>query len=252
MSISTPEPIAPSAREEQALQAQKMEAVGRLAGGIAHDFNNLLTAILSYAELIRSDLPPADRHVGDLDEIIRAAKQAHGLTRQLLDYSRAQAPQPVAVELNAVVVEVERMLRRLIGEDIALVTDLDPGVRRIKADRGQIQQVIMNLAVNARDAMPAGGTIAIRTANVDHTEEADGGPQGTGYVLLTMSDTGVGMDAETRRRIFEPFFTTKDGGTGLGLATVHTIVGQSGGFVRVASTPGAGSTFSIYLPRLEA
>jgi signal transduction histidine kinase len=208
---------------------------------------------MSYAQLIRSDLPPGDRNIPDVDEIVRAARQAHGLTRQLLAFSRQQALQPVRLSPNAVVADVVRMLRRLIGEDIELVTDLDPRVGNVKADAGQIEQVLMNLAVNARDAMPAGGKLTISTANVDLDEASTrrhGPPKSGRYVLLTVSDTGVGMSAETRARIFEPFYTTKEEGTGLGLATVYGIVSQAGGLVRVHSEPGSGSTFRVYVPRL--
>ena len=247
------EVAARASSEAQFRQAQKMEAVGRLAGGVAHDFNNLLTAIMSYAQLIRSDLPPGDRNIPDVDEIVRAAKQAHGLTRQLLAFSRQQVLRPVKLNPNVVVTEVGRMLGRLIGEDIELVTDLDPLIASITADPGLIEQVLMNLAVNARDAMRAGGKLTISTANVDLNEASSrlhGVPEG-GFVLLTISDTGIGMSAETQARIFEPFYTTKKEGTGLGLATVYGIVTQGGGHIRVHSEPGSGSTFRIYLPRLD-
>ncbi|MFI5207507.1 MAG: nitrogen regulation protein NR(II) [Gemmatimonadales bacterium] len=227
--------------------------MGRLASGVAHDFNNLLTAIMSYAELIRSDLPPGDRRIPDVEEILRAAKQAHGLTRQLLAFSRQQELQLVKLSPNAVVTDVGRMLRRLIGEDIEFVTDLDPRVGCIMADPGQMEQVLMNLAVNARDAMRAGGRLTIASANVDLDEAGSrlhGVPEG-GYVLLTVSDTGIGMNAETQARIFEPFYTTKEEGTGLGLATVYGIVTQAGGYIRVRSEPGSGSTFRIYIPLLH-
>jgi signal transduction histidine kinase/CheY-like chemotaxis protein len=241
-----------AASEAQFRHSQKMEAVGRLAGGVAHDFNNLLTAIMSYAELIRSDLPAGDKSIPDVDEIVRAAKQAHGLTRQLLAFSRQQVLQPVKLSPNVVVTEVGRMLQRLIGEDIELVTDLDPRIGKVRADPGQIEQVLMNLAVNARDAMRGGGKLTISSSNVE-LDEASGllhGVPAGGYVMLTISDTGVGMNAETQARIFEPFYTTKEEGTGLGLATVYGIVTQAGGHVRVYSEPGSGSTFRIYLPRL--
>ena len=236
----------------QFLQAQKMEAVGRLAGGVAHDFNNLLTAIMSYAELVRSGLPAGDPLIPDVDEIMRAARQAHGLTRQLLAFSRQQEIQLVKLSPNAVVTDVGRMLRRLIGEDIEFVTDLDPRVGCVMADPGQMEQVLMNLAVNARDAMRAGGRLTISSANVDLNEAGSrlhGVPEGD-YVLLTISDTGIGMNSDIQARIFEPFYTTKEEGTGLGLATVYGIVTQSGGHIRVHSELGSGSTFRIYLPRL--
>ena len=241
------------ALEAQFRQAQKMEAVGRLAGGIAHDFNNLLTAIMSYAELIRGDLAAGDRSIADVDEIVRAAKQAHGLTRQLLAFSRRQVIQPSVVSPNTVVTDIQRMLTRLIGDDVHLTTDLDPRVGNVRIDPGQLEQVLMNLAVNARDAMPEGGRLTIRTARADLDDISSrlhGVPKGGHYVVISVTDTGFGMTQETQARIFEPLFTTKAEGTGLGLATVYGIVTQNGGHVRVYSERGEGSTFRVYLSRL--
>ena len=236
--------------EDQLRQAQKMEAVGRLAGGIAHDFNNILTAILGTCSLMQRDLPPGSRTREDVDEIQRSATRAAGLTRQLLAYSRRQVLQPEVLDLNVVVSEMDRMLRRLIGEDIELVTILGPHLGRVMADPGQIEQVVLNLAVNARDAMPQGGRLTIRTANSDGP--AVGGAP-TPRVLLSITDTGIGMDDRIRSHLFEPFFTTKEvgKGTGLGLATVYGIVRQSGGSILVESAPGRGSTFTVYLPRVD-
>ncbi|MDB4951177.1 MAG: hypothetical protein JWM27_3826 [Gemmatimonadetes bacterium] len=247
------------ALEEQLRQAQKMEAVGRLAGGIAHDFNNLLTAIKGGAQMLLMDLPPGDALREDVVEIERAADRAAGLTRQLLAFSRKQILKPTVLDLNAVVRDMERMLHRLIGEDVELRTELQPGLGHVTADAGQVEQMIMNLAVNARDAMPEGGRLTLATDRVavapgaspaGLTEEAEPGA----YVRLSVRDTGVGMDEATRERIFEPFFTTKETGrgTGLGLSTVYGIVKQSGGYVGVDSQPGRGSTFSLYLPVTEA
>ncbi|MEO6056302.1 MAG: PAS domain S-box protein [Gemmatimonadales bacterium] len=237
--------------QEQLRQAQKMEAVGRLAGGVAHDFNNLLSAILSYSEMILADLPDPHPSRGDVEQIRQAGLRAAELTRQLLAFSRRQLMQLRSVDLNSVVAGVDRMLRRVIGEDIELRTVLAPAACCAKADAGQLEQVLMNLVVNARDAMPAGGTLTIATDSVDvrpGLHERD--PSPGRYVTLSVCDTGIGMTSELQARIFEPFFTTKGPGhgTGLGLSTVDGIVAQSGGHVVTASAPGAGSTFTIFLP----
>jgi PAS domain S-box-containing protein len=243
-------------REEQLRQSQKMEAVGRLAGGIAHDFNNLLTAINGYSELTMLQLKPEDPLLHNIEEIKKAGDRAASLTRQLLAFSRKQVLQPKVIDLNLLVAEIEKMLRRLIGEDIDLQTVLHAGLGNIKADPGQIEQVIMNLVVNARDAMPQGGKLTIETENVYFDEKfaeqhiaTNPGP----YVMLAVSDTGIGMDEQTQARIFEPFFTTKEigKGTGLGLSTVYGIVKQSGGDVWVYTEVGQGTTFKVYLPRID-
>jgi two-component system cell cycle sensor histidine kinase/response regulator CckA len=239
--------------EQQYRQAQRMEAVGRLAGGVAHDFNNLLTAILGYTELAMFDLDAESPTVGYLREISKAGESAVSLTRQLLAFSRRQILQPQVIDLNQVVQRMDSLLQRLIGEDIALRMSLSTPLEQVHADSGQLEQVIMNLAVNARDAMPEGGQLTIETANIhighDYVTQHPGARPGP-HVMLAVSDTGVGMDAITQRRLFEPFFTTKDPGrgTGLGLATVYGIVKQSNGSVWVYSEVGHGSTFKIYLP----
>jgi PAS domain S-box-containing protein len=242
--------------EEQLLQAQKMEAIGRLAGGIAHDFNNLLTAVAGYTELLLAQLPEGDVRREHAEEIRLAGTRAAALTQQLLAFSRRQVLEPRVLDLNTVIADMERMLRRVIGEDIELTASLDPGLWRTKADPGQIEQSILNLVVNARDAMPRGGRLTIETGNVEVDETFAGryvtvhaGP----HVMLAVSDTGIGMNADLQARLFEPFFTTKERGkgTGLGLSTTYGIVKQSGGSIWVYSEPGHGSTFKIYLPRCE-
>jgi PAS domain S-box-containing protein len=243
--------------EEQLRQAVKMEAVGCLAGGVAHDFNNILTAVTGYCELLLTKPDFEDPVRQDVKHILAAAEQAASLTRQLLAFSRKQVLQPQRLDLNQVVDNLDKMLGRIIGEDIELVTVLGPELGPVMADPGQIEQVIMNLAVNARDAMPQGGKLTIETANADLDEayrqsrvQVQPGP----YVMLAVSDNGVGLDQKSQDRIFEPFFTTKElgKGTGLGLSTVYGIIKQSGGYIWVYSEPGKGTTFKIYLPRLKA
>ncbi|MFN2563532.1 MAG: CHASE3 domain-containing protein [Gemmatimonadaceae bacterium] len=243
--------------ESQLLQSQKMEAVGQLAGGVAHDFNNLLTVIAGYSSILLEMLDKSDPNRADVEEIKRAAERAGALTRQLLAFSRKQVMQPRALDLNTeVIYGLEKMLRRLIGEDIELMTRLDEKLDLVNADPGQIEQVIVNLAVNARDAMPSGGTLTIETANVVLGPDYAGrhmGVKAGRYVMVAVSDTGCGMSRETMARMFEPFFTTKDKGkgTGLGLPTVYGIVKQSGGDIWVYSEPGQGTTFKVYLHCLE-
>ena len=245
------------ALEEQLLQAQKMEAVGRLAGGVAHDFNNLLMAITGYGELMRAKVLKDDPLYGYLENILKAGDRAAALTQQLLTFSRQKIVHPQVIDLNRVVLDLEPMLRRLIGEDLHLEVVTDRRLGAVKADPGQMGQVIMNLVVNARDAMPQGGRLTLKTAPVNFTVGCHSRfgltPPGP-YVMLEVEDTGVGMDEATQAHVFEPFFTTKEPGkgTGLGLSTVYGIVKQSGGYLDLESSPGAGSTFTIYLPRLEA
>jgi two-component system, cell cycle sensor histidine kinase and response regulator CckA len=243
--------------EEQFRQAQKMEAIGRLSGGVAHDFNNLLGVIIGYGEIVQEGTPAESTFRNCVDEMLKAGHRAAGLTRQLLAFSRQQVMDTRVLDLNAVVRDMEKMLQRLIGEDIDLKTSLDADLVRIKADQGQIEQVILNLAVNARDAMPNGGELSLHTTNFFMDQEFVSRypyPVLPGnYVLFTVSDTGVGMNAATRARVFEPFFTTKEKGkgTGLGLSMVYGIVKQSGGYIEVLSEPGAGASFKIYLPKVE-
>lgn len=240
--------------EDQLRQSQKMEAVGRLAGGVAHDFNNLLTVISGYGDMIMRGLTPEDPLLGCIEEVLKAASRATSLTNQLLAFSRRQVIQPKILDLNILVANMDRMLRRVIGEHIELETVLMPGLGSVKADAGQLEQVIMNLAVNARDAMPEGGKLYIRTGNVDvpHSSRLHADVRPGSYVRLTVADTGQGMDAEIMIHLFEPFYTSKatGKGTGLGLSTVYGIVKQSGGEIVVESEPGSGATFHIYLPRI--
>ncbi|HEX7127012.1 MAG TPA: PAS domain S-box protein [Thermodesulfobacteriota bacterium] len=245
------------ALEAQLRQSQKMEAVGRLAGGVAHDFNNLLTGIKGYVAFLLADLPEGDARRADVREIEKAADRAASLTRQLLAFSRKQVLQPRIIDLNATILDLRRMLQRLIGEDVEVVLHLDPDLGSIEADPGQIEQVLMNLAINGRDAMPTGGRLAISTSEVE-LDDAEarhvGVPRPGRYVLLAVADTGAGIPPDAIPFVFEPFFTTKEPGkgTGLGLSTVYGIVTQSGGGVTVDSRPGHGATFRIYLPRIAA
>ncbi|OGH56323.1 MAG: hypothetical protein A3G34_06070 [Candidatus Lindowbacteria bacterium RIFCSPLOWO2_12_FULL_62_27] len=241
---------------EQLLQAQKMEAVGRLAGGVAHDFNNLLTAIISYCELLRKTMSPDDPRIRDIDEIRKASLHGAELIRKLLAFTRRQVLTPVVLDLNGLIRDMERLLGRLIGEDIALRLDLEPGMGLIRIDPVSFEQVVMNLAVNARDAMTAGGklTIQSRARRIDSPLcLRDDTLAPAAYAVLTVQDTGTGMDEHVLEHLFEPFFTTKHPGTGtgLGLSTVYGIVKQSGGAISVESAPGKGTLFSIYLPLVD-
>jgi PAS domain S-box-containing protein len=242
--------------ERQLRMAQKMEAVGRLSGGIAHDFNNLLGVIIGYSQVLKRTLPPGTPFLEHAEEIEKAGQRAASLTRQLLAFSRQQVLAPAVLNINTLISEMEKMLPRLIGEDIEIVIALDPAIGRVKADHGQLEQVVMNLAVNARDAMPDGGKVIITTNNVVLDEawtRSHPGSKAGDFVMLSVADTGTGIDSETLAHIFEPFFTTKERGkgTGLGLATVYGVVKQSGGYVWVESVLGKGAAFEIYLPRIE-
>jgi two-component system, cell cycle sensor histidine kinase and response regulator CckA len=243
--------------EEQFQQSQKMEAIGRLSGGVAHDFNNLLGVIIGYAEILQEGLRADHPLRHSADEVLAAGRRAASLTRQLLAFSRQQVLELKVLDVNVVVLNMESMLRRLIGEDVDLTSGLDGSLGLVKADQGQLEQVIMNLAVNARDAMPDGGKLIIESSNIVmdkvFVSRYPYPVQPGSYVRLTVSDTGVGMDAATRARIFEPFFTTKEKGqgTGLGLSMVYGVVKQSGGYIDVYSESGLGTTFKIYLPRVD-
>jgi signal transduction histidine kinase/response regulator RpfG family c-di-GMP phosphodiesterase len=242
--------------EAQLIQSQKMEAIGQLAGGVAHDFNNLLAVIMGYGELLLGDLPSEDPKSNDIGEMLAAAKRGVALTRQLLAFSRQQMVQPAVLDLNEIVGGIEKMLRRIIGEHIRLSTKLASDLGRFKADASQVEQILLNLTVNARDAMPEGGRLRIETGNVHLDEAAASSQPGVNageYVVLTVADTGMGMDENTQKRVFEPFFTTKEvgKGTGLGLSTVYGIVRQSGGHIVIESELGRGATFKVFFPRTE-
>lgn len=238
--------------EDQLHHSQKLEAMGRLAGGIAHDFNNLITAIIGYSQLALTRLATGNSPFDEIEEVIKAGKRAASLTSQLLAFSRKQIVQPKILDLNEIISDLRKMLARLIGEDVQLSVGLDPALGPVKVDRGHIEQVIVNLAVNARDAMPEGGKLSIQTETIllDEPSVLHSGCQPGAYTVLSISDTGMGMDSETQSRIFEPFFTTKEKGkgTGLGLSTAYGIVRQSSGAITVESEPGRGTTFHIYLP----
>jgi two-component system cell cycle sensor histidine kinase/response regulator CckA len=243
--------------EDQLRQAQKMDAIGRLSGGIAHDFNNLLGIIIGYGELLEEDIPTSSPQREGVEEILKAGRKAASLTRQLLAFSRQQMQELKILDLNLVVSDVQKMLQRMIGEDIDLTTRLDSDLGKVKVDQSQVEQVILNLAVNARDAMPQGGKLFIETANAELDEvfarQFQFAIELGAYVCLTVTDTGTGMDATTQSKIFEPFFTTKEKGkgTGLGLATVYGVVKQSGGYISVYSEVGLGTTFKIYFRRVD-
>lgn len=242
------------ALEDQLRHAQKMEAVGRLAGGVAHDFNNLLTVIKGYSELVVSELVEADPMRAQVEEIRKAADRATALTRQLLAFSRRQVLAPKVLDLNTAVLNMDRLLRRLLGNDVELCFNFSSDLGRVKADPGQIEQVVMNLAVNARDALPQGGRLEIATSNLEFPQDWMNDQvtiKAGRYVVLDVIDNGIGMPEDVRSRVFEPFFTTKERGTGLGLSTVYGIVKQSGGYIWVTSKPGEGATFRIYLPRVD-
>jgi len=243
--------------EEQLRQARRIEAIGRLAGGVAHDINNLMTIVIGYGEMLLAQLPPDSPVLEQVKAMKEAGDRATSITRQLLAFSRKQVLMPTVVSLNGVVSDMEQMLRRVIGEDVEIACHLEPELGRVNVDRSQMEQVIMNLAINARDAMPQGGKLTLQTRNAFLDEQyAQGAPevQPGRYVMLAVTDTGSGMDAYTKAHLFEPFFTTKDlgRGTGLGLATVYGVVKQSGGYIYVYSEPGHGTTFKVYLPEVMA
>jgi signal transduction histidine kinase/CheY-like chemotaxis protein len=241
-------------RDEQLRRAQKSDAAARLASGVAHDFNNVLTAIRGYSDLLLGELEPSDPRARDLEEIRHAADRGAMLTRQLLAFGQRQPVQPEAVDLNEVVRSLESLLQRLVGADVQLETVLAPAIGRIRADAGQIEQVVMNLVLNARDAMQQGGTLTIETSERQMSAPGRGrGSRPGWYVVLAVTDSGTGMDEETRTRVFEPFFSTKQAaqGSGLGLAIVHGIVKDSGGMIRLSSEPGAGTSVRLFFPRLD-
>ncbi len=240
--------------EEQLHHSQRLEAVGRLAGGVAHDFNNLLMIITGYSQMLLDGMHPGDSVRSDLEQVVKAAERATDLTRQLLAFSRRQVVRPVILNLNVLVQDMDRMLRRVIGEDIELIASFAPDLKTVRADPGQFEQVVLNIAVNARDAMPNGGKLTLETANLQVTDDvarAHPAQKMGHYAMLLMRDTGFGMDAGVLSRLFEPFFTTKENGTGLGLSTSYGIIKQSGGDIWVDSKPGQGTTFRIYLPVAE-
>jgi two-component system, cell cycle sensor histidine kinase and response regulator CckA len=245
----------PPNREEQLRHAQKIEAIGRLAGGVAHDFNNMLTAILGYTEMARLDLPKDHPVQSDLEAIQWAARSGAKLAQQLLAFARRQIVQPKVCDLNELILDAKKMLQRLIGDDMELVVALDGGLPPVEVDEGQFVQVLLNLVVNARDAMPAGGRVVVATGETSSPPDtlAGEGLRPGGYAWVSVEDTGAGMTPEVRSKIFEPFFTTKEvgKGTGLGLATCYGIVKQAGGGIEVSSEPGLGSTFRVYLPTVE-
>src|SRR5947207_6301261 len=251
------ETLASVSKSEKVLeQSQKMEAIGRLAGGVAHDFNNLLAVITGYSDLLLDDAALIDPNRAKLEQIKQAANSAASLTRQLLMFSRQQVIQPVILDINQIVANTEKMVRRLIKENIEFAVMLDPTLDRVNADSGQIEQIILNLVVNARDALPSGGKLCIQTSNVrvdEGSAAAEAAMLPGRFVLLEVSDTGIGMDQRTQAHIFEPFFTTKalGKGTGLGLATVYGIVKQSNGHIEVRSRLGHGTSLKIYLPAVE-
>ncbi len=240
--------------DRHVLQAQKLETTGRLAAGVVHDFNNMLSVILGYGALIRRSLPEESALRGEVDEMLGAARRAGQLTKQLLVFSRPQTGEPTVVSLNDVVTGIDGMARRLLGSNVTLVTQLDPAAGWVQVDIGKMEQVILNITANARDAMPGGGTVTIATGQIVVGGEADGALPTGRYAVLRVTDTGTGMDEATMQRVFEPFFTTKEpgSGTGLGLSTVLAVVKQSGGQVTVSSRPGEGTTFSIFLPAAPA
>ncbi len=240
--------------EEQLHHSQRLDAVGRLAGGIAHDFNNLLMVITGHSQMLLEAMHPGDPARADLEQVVKAAERATDLTQQLLAFSRRQVVRSTVLSLNSLVEDMDRMLRRVLGEDIELITTLNPGLHSVRADAGQIEQVILNIALNARDAMPGGGRLTLETSNAEVTpasERQPSGPPAGKYVVLSVTDTGAGMDSDVQSRVFEPFFTTKVHGTGLGLSTSYGIIRQAGGDIWVDSKLGQGTTFRIYLPVAE-